>query len=90
MNPFGPLPDPQHLFSHDEAAQAFADILDARASEDEIQAFLIALSARGETMVEIAAAAQGRHAQHGEQEAAAPRRNEGSPQRKRREDKIEA
>ncbi|MEY4868816.1 MAG: hypothetical protein RIS11_10, partial [Pseudomonadota bacterium] len=58
MNPFGPLPDPQHLFDHDEAAQAFADILDARASEDEIQAFLVALTARGETMVEIAAAAQ--------------------------------
>ena len=35
----GPLPDPQHLFDHDEAAQAFADILDARASEDEIEAF---------------------------------------------------
>jgi anthranilate phosphoribosyltransferase len=58
MNPFGPLPDPQHLFDHDEAAQAFADILDARVSEDEIEAFLIALTARGETMVEIAAAAQ--------------------------------
>ena len=58
MNPFGPLPDPQHLFDHDEARQAFADILDARASEDEIEAFLVALSARGETMVEIAAAAE--------------------------------
>jgi anthranilate phosphoribosyltransferase len=56
--PFGKLPDPQHLFDHDEAAQAFADILDARVSEDEIEAFLIALTARGETMVEIAAAAQ--------------------------------
>ncbi|OYY70747.1 MAG: anthranilate phosphoribosyltransferase [Sphingomonadales bacterium 28-55-16] len=58
MIPFGKLPDPQHLFDHDEAAQAFADILDARVSEDEIEAFLIALTARGETMVEIAAAAQ--------------------------------
>lgn len=58
MSAFGPLPDPQHLFGHDEAAQAFADILDARASEDEIAAFLVALSDRGETMVEIAAAAQ--------------------------------
>jgi len=55
---FGRLPDPQALFDHDEAAQAFADILDARASEEEIEAFLIALTARGETMVEIAAAAQ--------------------------------
>ena len=58
MTPFRTLPDPQHLFAHDEAAQAFADILDARASEEEIEAFLIALTARGETMVEIAAAAQ--------------------------------
>ena len=58
MTPFGKLPDPQHLFDHDEAAQAFSDILDARASEDEIEAFLAALSARGETMVEVAAAAQ--------------------------------
>jgi anthranilate phosphoribosyltransferase len=58
LTPFGKLPDPQHLFDHDEAAQAFSDILDARASEDEIEAFLVALSARGETMVEIAAAAQ--------------------------------
>ena len=58
MNPFGTLPDPQHLFDHDEAAQAFADILDARASEEEIEAFLVALSHRGETMVEIAAAAE--------------------------------
>ena len=58
MSPYGPLPDPQHLFDHDEAAQAFADILDARASENEIEAFLVALSLRGETMVEIAAAAE--------------------------------
>lgn len=58
MSIYGRLPDPQHLFDHDEAEQAFADILDARASEEEIEAFLIALSARGETMVEIAAAAE--------------------------------
>jgi anthranilate phosphoribosyltransferase len=58
MSVFGPLPDPQHLFDHDDAQKAFADILDARASEDAIEAFLIALSARGETMVEIAAAAE--------------------------------
>jgi anthranilate phosphoribosyltransferase len=58
MSVFGSLPDPQHLFDHDEAQKAFADILDARASEDAIEAFLIALSARGETMVEIAAAAE--------------------------------
>jgi anthranilate phosphoribosyltransferase len=58
MSRFGPLPDPAHLLDHDEAAQAFADILDARTSEDEIAEFLTALSDRGETMVEIAAAAQ--------------------------------
>ena len=58
MTPFVKLPNPQNLIDHDEAAQAFSDILDARASEDEIEAFLVALSARGETMVEIAAAAQ--------------------------------
>ena len=57
MSAFGPLPDPQHLFDHDEAARAFADILDGRASDDQIGAFLIALADRGETMVEIAAAA---------------------------------
>ena len=58
MSAYGPLPDPQHLFDHDEAAQAFADILDARASEEAIEAFLTALALRGETMVEIAAAAE--------------------------------
>lgn len=58
MSIFGPLPDPQHLFDHDEAAQAFTDLLEGRANDDEIGAFLIALSERGETMIEIAAAAQ--------------------------------
>ncbi len=58
MTEFGLLPNPQHLFDHDEAAQAFADILDARASDEAIEAFLVALSRRGETMVEIAAAAE--------------------------------
>lgn len=58
MSTFTILPDPAHLFDHDEAAQAFADILDAKASEEEIADFLIALSDRGETMVEIAAAAE--------------------------------
>ncbi len=58
MNRFGPLPDPGALLGHDEAAAAFAAILDADASDEQIAAFLIALSDRGETMVEIAAAAQ--------------------------------
>lgn len=40
-----------------EADEVFANILDLKVSADEIEAFLIALSARGETSVEIAAAA---------------------------------
>ena len=41
-----------------EADEVFANILDLKVSAEEIEAFLIALSARGETAVEIAAAAQ--------------------------------
>ncbi|MGJ3648814.1 anthranilate phosphoribosyltransferase [Sphingomonas sp. GlSt437] len=52
------LPDPIHPLSREAAAQAFADILDARASEDAIAAFLIALTKRGETATEIAEAAR--------------------------------
>ncbi|MBA3941303.1 MAG: anthranilate phosphoribosyltransferase [Sphingopyxis sp.] len=58
MSRFGPLPDPAALLGHDEAADAFATMLDGAANDEEIAAFLIALSDRGETMVEIAAAAQ--------------------------------
>lgn len=58
MSRFGPLPDPAELLDHDEAAAAFAVILDGGASDEAITAFLVALSDRGETMVEIAAAAQ--------------------------------
>lgn len=58
MSRFGPLPDPAALLDHAEAAHAFAAILDGGASDDAIAEFLIALSDRGETMVEIAAAAQ--------------------------------
>jgi anthranilate phosphoribosyltransferase len=58
MSRFGPLPDPAALLGHDEAAAAFAAILDGGASDEQIAGFLIALSDRGETMVEIAAAAQ--------------------------------
>lgn len=58
MSEFSRLPDPAQLLDHDEAAAAFAAILDGKAGEDAIAAFLTALSARGETMVEIAAAAQ--------------------------------
>lgn len=58
MRRFGPLPDPADLLDHDEAAAAFAAMLDGAASDEEIAEFLTALSDRGETMVEIAAAAQ--------------------------------
>ncbi len=52
------LPDPAVPLSRDAAAQAFADILDARTSETAIADFLIALSERGETSTEIAEAAR--------------------------------
>lgn len=58
MSRFGPFPDPAELLDHDEAAAAFAAMLDGAASDEEIAEFLAALSDRGETMVEIAAAAQ--------------------------------
>ena len=58
MNRFGPLPDPARLLDHDEAERAFATMLDGGASDEAIAEFLVALSDRGETMVEIAAAAQ--------------------------------
>ncbi|MGL4313615.1 MAG: anthranilate phosphoribosyltransferase, partial [Sphingomonas sp.] len=52
------LPDPATPLSRDAAAQAFADILDARASEQAIADFLIGLTERGETATEIAEAAR--------------------------------
>ena len=52
------LPDPSTPLSRESAAQAFADLLDARVSEEAIGAFLIGLSDRGETSVEIAEAAR--------------------------------
>lgn len=59
MSVFVRLPDPSAPLSREDAAQAFADILDARTSEEAIAEFLIALSLRGETSVEIAEAARG-------------------------------
>jgi anthranilate phosphoribosyltransferase len=53
------LPDPATPLSRESAAQAFADILDGRASEEAIARFLIDLSERGETSIEIAEAARG-------------------------------
>lgn len=52
------LPDPLHPIGEAEAETAFGAILDARVPEDEIAAFLIALSDRGETASEIAGAAR--------------------------------
>ncbi|KQT32241.1 anthranilate phosphoribosyltransferase [Sphingomonas sp. Leaf412] len=53
------LPDPSRPLDRDTAAQAFADLLDAKTSEEAVADFLIALSERGETAVEIAEAARG-------------------------------
>ena len=52
------LPDTAHPLSRDAAAYAFAAILDGTVSDEAIAEFLIALSDRGETAIEIAAAAQ--------------------------------
>jgi anthranilate phosphoribosyltransferase len=52
------LPDPVSPLSRETAYAAFADILDGRASEEAIASFLIALSDRGETSIEIAEAAR--------------------------------
>ena len=58
MTSFAPLPDPSTPLSHESAALAFADILDAKTSEEAIADFLIGLSDRGETSIEIAEAAR--------------------------------
>ena len=52
------LPDPSAPLSQSEAAAAFAAILDGTVSDADIAAFLVALSDRGETATEIAAAAR--------------------------------
>jgi len=52
------LPDPSSPLSRESAALAFADILDAKTSEEAIAEFLIGLSDRGETAIEIAEAAK--------------------------------
>jgi anthranilate phosphoribosyltransferase len=54
----GLLPDPSSPLDHATAAQAFADILDGSVGDRDITHFLIALTEREETSVEIAAAAQ--------------------------------
>lgn len=52
------LPDTAAPLPRETAAQAFADVLDARTSEQAIADFLIGLSVRGETSTEIAEAAR--------------------------------
>ncbi len=52
------LPDVTTPLSETEAETAFGSLLDGKTSEDEIERFLVALSARGETSDEIAGAAR--------------------------------
>lgn len=58
MTRLGLLPDPAAPLARESAAQAFADMLDGKVAEEEIERFLIALSERGETSIEIAEAAR--------------------------------
>ena len=52
------LPDPHNPLDEDEAEAAFGAMLDGAPSDEEIAAFLVALSDRGETAAEIAGAAR--------------------------------
>ncbi|MEJ7935185.1 anthranilate phosphoribosyltransferase [Sphingobium sp. AN558] len=52
------LPDPSLPLSPEDAARAFDLLFDADLPEDEIAAFLVAMAKRGESAVEIAAAAR--------------------------------
>ncbi|AZI37962.1 anthranilate phosphoribosyltransferase [Caenibius tardaugens NBRC 16725] len=52
------LPDPQHPLEELEAEAAFSAILEAQVPDDDVIAFLVALSDRGETANEIAGAAR--------------------------------
>lgn len=51
------LPDPSRPLEQEEAAAAFAAILDGTVADETIAPFLVAMSERGETAAEIAAAA---------------------------------
>lgn len=53
-----PLPSPATPLSMESAGEAFAAILDGKVDDAAIEAFLIALAERGETSIEIAAAAR--------------------------------
>ena len=58
MTRYSTLPDPETPLSRETAAQAFADLLDGHVPEGAIEQFLLALSIRGETSIEIAEAAR--------------------------------
>ncbi len=58
MSTLALLPDPSSPLEFETAETAFADILDGRASDEEIAAFLTGLTLRDETSIEIAAAAR--------------------------------
>lgn len=58
MSAMTSLPDPTAPLPEADAARAFAAILDGAVSDEAIAAFLVALSDRGETATEIAAAAR--------------------------------
>lgn len=52
------LPDPETPLSAESAQAAFDDMLDGKVADEAVAAFLLALSLRGETSIEIAAAAR--------------------------------
>lgn len=52
------LPDPTAPLDHETAEQAFADMLDGKVADDAVAEFLIGMTLRDETSVEIAAAAR--------------------------------
>ncbi|WP_010217212.1 anthranilate phosphoribosyltransferase [Sphingomonas sp. PAMC 26621] len=58
MSTLALLPDPTSPLSRETAAKAFADLLDGHVPEDAIAAFLVGLTERGETSIEIAEAAR--------------------------------
>lgn len=58
MTVFTLLPDPATPLSHESAREAFAAILDGTVSDEAIADFLVALTQRGETSIEIAEAAR--------------------------------
>jgi anthranilate phosphoribosyltransferase len=56
------LPDPAVPLDHHTAEAAFADILDGKVTDEAVAEFLLAMTLRDETSVEIAAAARARRA----------------------------